>query len=166
MRASSSTRATPASGSTRVTVRHREPFSRCETGVPRMRQFVQDESHKNLIAVCKILQLPAHGFGGLAPMPASTSSKTSVFLRLIHARTVLNASMIRDNSPPDAILSSGRGSSPALADNRNSARSIPAHGRENFGPVHFEAGIGHGQRLQFANHEFFPAAWMRFSASG
>ena len=38
---------------------------------------------------------------------------------------VFSASAIRDSSPPDATLSSARGSSPALAEIRNSTRSAP-----------------------------------------
>ena len=42
------------------------------------------------------------------PMPASTSSKTSVGTWSKRARIVFSASMTRDNSPPDAVRARGR----------------------------------------------------------
>ncbi len=58
-------------------------------------------------------------------MPASTSSNTSVGMRSPSTRMVLSASMMRESSPPDAILASGFGSSPGFGEIRNSTRSAP-----------------------------------------
>ena len=59
------------------------------------------------------------------PMPASTSSKTSVGTRSARARTDLSASIVRDSSPPEATRARAFASSPGLVDSRNSTRSAP-----------------------------------------
>ena len=59
------------------------------------------------------------------PMPASTSSNTSVGTRSRRARMVLSASITRDSSPPDATRASGRGSWPTLSATPNSTSSAP-----------------------------------------
>ena len=65
----------------------------------------------------------------LPPTPASTSSKTKVrgvcFKARAGAAQVLRASAMRDSSPPEAIRSSGLGSSPALGEIRISTASAP-----------------------------------------
>jgi len=80
MRASSSTRATPASGSTRVTVRPIEnQFLDAKLVCRECGNLCKMSHTKNLIAVCKILQLPAHGFGGLAANAGIDFVENSVF---------------------------------------------------------------------------------------
>ena len=69
-------------------------------------------------------------FRGRPADSASTSSKTSVRPCVAPCAHVLTARAIRDNSPPDAILSIGRGISPALADTRNCTASIPVADHE------------------------------------
>src|SRR5438876_683170 len=66
-------------------------------------------------------------------MPASTSSKTKVGApaddlawRRAEPTTVLSASIRRDNSPPEAMRSSGRRSSPGFGEIRNSTWSMPS----------------------------------------
>ena len=60
------------------------------------------------------------------PMPASTSSKTSVRPGCSPAPSVLNASMTRDSSPPEAMRASGRGSSPRFGGQEELAAVDPA----------------------------------------
>lgn len=68
-----------------------------------------------------------HPFGPPRPeTPVSTSSNTSVAMDSCSASTFFKASMIRANSPPEAILAMGRRSSPALADIRNRITSQPS----------------------------------------
>ena len=50
------------------------------------------------------------------PMPASTSSNISVLPGRSVVASVFNPSMTRDSSPPEAILASGRASSPGFAE--------------------------------------------------
>lgn len=50
------------------------------------------------------------------PMPASTSSNTSVLPGTSVEASVLRASVRRDSSPPETIFASGRSSSPGLGD--------------------------------------------------
>jgi hypothetical protein len=59
------------------------------------------------------------------PMPESTSSNTMVGTASVPSAATSIASEIRDSSPPEATLRSGRGGWPALADTRKSARSAP-----------------------------------------
>src|SRR5215470_10303527 len=72
------------------------------------------------------LQSQADLDGGLSPMPASTSSKTSVGSSSDSAPAARIASITRDSSPPDATLASGAGTSPGLAENRISTSSAPS----------------------------------------
>src|SRR3546814_17886511 len=58
-------------------------------------------------------------------MPESTSSNTIVGTASWPSAATSIASEMRDSSPPDATLRSGRGGWPALAETRNSARSAP-----------------------------------------
>src|SRR5215831_14092181 len=60
------------------------------------------------------------------PIPASTSSNTSVGSRSDSAPAVRIASMTRESSPPDATRASGAGASPGLAENRISTSSAPS----------------------------------------
>src|SRR3954471_10169736 len=59
------------------------------------------------------------------PMPASTSSKTSVVSPAAPA-AVSSASMRREVSPPEAVSRSGIGGTPGFGATRNSTRSAPA----------------------------------------
>ena len=59
------------------------------------------------------------------PMPASTSSNTSVASAPSWA-TPMSASMTRESSPPEAISRSGPAGTPALGAMRNSTESAPA----------------------------------------
>jgi DNA repair protein RecN (Recombination protein N) len=61
----------------------------------------------------------------LPPMPASTSSNTSVGTVVRSASTTSSASMSRDSSPPLAPLASGRSGEPAFAENNSSTSSVP-----------------------------------------
>src|SRR5207253_2201202 len=74
------------------------------------------------------------------PMPASTSSKIRPGFPAPLGRpsrplpaasrtpkvSVLTASIIRDNSPPETMRASGRRSSPGFGETKNSATSIPS----------------------------------------
>ena len=59
-------------------------------------------------------------------IPASISSNISVLDISVSAITLLIASIILDNSPPDAIFDKGFISSPGLVDIMNLILSIPA----------------------------------------
>ena len=58
-------------------------------------------------------------------IPASISSNISVLDTSVSAITLLIASMILDNSPPDAIFARGFISSPGLVDIINLTLSVP-----------------------------------------
>ncbi len=60
------------------------------------------------------------------PMPASTSSKISVLPGASVDATVLSASMILDNSPPETMRARGRSSSPGFGEMNSSACSVPS----------------------------------------
>src|SRR5262249_24398853 len=88
------------------------------------------------------------------PTLASISSKTSVPGRSWPARTVLSASIVRDSSPPEATLRSGRAGSPGLAASSSSSWSAPQAGQAGRGRAvargdgrqrNVEAGVAHAQ---------------------
>jgi len=59
------------------------------------------------------------------PMPTSTSSNIMVGILSFFAVTTRIAKLIRDNSPPEATLPSGRGATPACPATKNSTCSSP-----------------------------------------
>ncbi|MNI93278.1 hypothetical protein D3C73_1512020 [compost metagenome] len=61
--------------------------------------------------------------------PVSTSSKIRTGMASVRAKILFIASIIRDNSPPEAILPSGRSGSPGFGEIMNSALSIPCRVR-------------------------------------
>ena len=65
-------------------------------------------------------------FDAVSPeMPVSISSKMMVGRNMESLMMDLRQSMMRDISPPDAILVMSAGSTPALAENRKAAVSLP-----------------------------------------
>ena len=78
-----------------------------EVAVGQRRDLRQVGDADDLAAGRQLAQLLAHGAGGLTPpMPASTSSKTSV-AGPASAAAPISASITRESSPPDAISRSG-----------------------------------------------------------
>ena len=105
-------------------------------------------------------------------MPMSTSSKTSVGTRSTSARAVLSASITRESSPPEATRASGRGSTPGLADSRNSARSTPRSSARQRRPSSVSRPAGSSSRCNRTSKRLPPMASaasssrMRFSSRG
>ena len=93
-------------------------------GARRDLRQVRDREHLVVLATRRIVSPTLSPT--VPPMPASTSSKTSVGTRSSRARIVLSASITRDNSPPDATRASGRASCPTFSATRNSTSSAPA----------------------------------------
>src|SRR5699024_8847665 len=58
--------------------------------------------------------------------PVSISSNITVLISSCAAKILLIASIMRDNSPPDAVLDKGLNGSPLLEDNINSIWSMPS----------------------------------------
>jgi len=86
---------------------------------------------------------------GLSPMPASTSSKTSVGGAA--ERTTLSASIARASSPPEAALARGRAGSPGLGARRKVTSSRPSLARgHEIARFHgnFEVGVRHRELPQ------------------
>ena len=85
---------------------------------------------QHLIRRRQLLQPPSHRLRHAAADPAIDFIEHQRPLHAVllapRARVeVFSASAMRDSSPPDATLSSARGSSPAFAEIRNSTRSAP-----------------------------------------
>ncbi len=68
----------------------------------------------------------------------------------VRASTDFRASMMRDISPPEAILASGRSGSPGLGESRNSTRSAPLLATGCGSMDDFKLGRRHAQIGQFA----------------
>ena len=114
------------------------------------------------------------------PMPMSTSSKTSVGTRSASASAVLSASITRESSPPEATRASGRGSTPGLAESRNSARSTPRSSARQRRPSSgqaprrvllplqpdLEAAAPHRERGQLLEDAFLEPRARRLAAAG
>src|SRR6266540_2102695 len=80
-------------------------------------------------STCRLAAKAANRFptatAALPPIPASTSSKTSVGTSSRSTMTLRQASMVRESSPPEATLESGSGACPDPPENSNSTRSAP-----------------------------------------
>src|SRR6266545_2095257 len=80
-------------------------------------------------STCRLAAKAANRFptatAALPPIPASTSSKTSVGTSSRSTMTLRQASMVRESSPPEATLESGSGACPGPPENSNSTRSAP-----------------------------------------
>src|SRR5258706_3808599 len=74
------------------------------------------------------------------PIPASTSSNTSVGVASAVARTCLTASATRDTSPPDAIFANERAGSPAFGANVKTISSAPLASKATASPSSSIAG--------------------------
>ena len=66
------------------------------------------------------------------PIPVSTSSNIITGIVSCLFRIDFKASMMRESSPPDAILARGRSSSPGLGENKNSRVPNPMEVGFNF----------------------------------
>jgi len=93
--------------------------------VAEFRDLGQMGDAQNLVALGQATSFLPTSSAVPPPMPASTSSKTTVSRSSPRARMALRASTTRESSPPDAIAARGLMASPTLGAIRKPARSAP-----------------------------------------